>query len=164
MTPDTIHSMPVDRSADPYPVSLLSQPMKQWRKPNICRWQVTRLTGHISPTCDQYIQYLLTWANPSVLNRYRRGLQPWRCRLATYHSLTFPTSCLHFPLRAPSGLQFNQVLSTNPKCWVLKNIWSPRSLSTTQPSTVANDQSLIIGVTRIDWKGCSNATRYQYNS
>jgi hypothetical protein len=31
------------------------------------------------------------------------------------HSPTFPTSCLHFPLMAPPGLNFNQVLATNPK-------------------------------------------------
>jgi hypothetical protein len=29
------------------------------------------------------------------------------------HSLTFPTSCLHFPLMAPSGLDFNQVPAIN---------------------------------------------------
>jgi hypothetical protein len=34
------------------------------------------------------------------------------------HSPTFPTSCVHFPIRAPPGLQFNQTLSTKPKCWV----------------------------------------------
>jgi hypothetical protein len=62
--------------------------------------QLLKLTGPISPACDRYVQYLLAGANPSVLNRYRWGLQPWRCRLATYHSLTFPTSCLHFPLMA----------------------------------------------------------------
>jgi hypothetical protein len=49
----------------------------QWSsrlKPSFCRWQSTRLTGHISLACDQYVQYLLTEANPSVLNRHRRGL------------------------------------------------------------------------------------------
>jgi hypothetical protein len=30
-------------------------------------------------------------ANPSVLNRHWWGLQPWRCRLSTHHSPTFPT-------------------------------------------------------------------------
>jgi hypothetical protein len=30
-------------------------------------------------------------ANPSVLNRHRRGLQHWRCYLSTHHSSTFPT-------------------------------------------------------------------------
>jgi hypothetical protein len=53
--------------------------------------QATRLTRCISPACDQYVQYLLTGPNPSVLNWHRRGLQPWRCRLATSHSLTFLT-------------------------------------------------------------------------
>jgi hypothetical protein len=94
---DTIHSTPADRSAGPYPVSLPNQPMKQWRKPNIYQQQATRLTGHISPACDRYVQYLLAGANSSVLNRHKRGLQPWRCRLAIYHFPTFPTNCLHFP-------------------------------------------------------------------
>jgi hypothetical protein len=60
-------------------------------KPSICWWQTTRLTGPISPVCDQYVQYLLAGANPSVINWHRRGLQSWRCQLATSHSLTFPT-------------------------------------------------------------------------
>jgi hypothetical protein len=34
------------------------------------------------------------------------------------HSPTFPTSCPHFPLVAPPGLHFSQVLTTRPKCWV----------------------------------------------
>jgi hypothetical protein len=53
--------------------------------------QATRFTWPISPACDQYVQYLLAGANPSILNWHRRGLQPWRCRLATSHSPTFPT-------------------------------------------------------------------------
>jgi hypothetical protein len=98
---DTIHSTPADRSVGPYLVSLLSQPMKQGHKPSSCQWPPTRLTGPISPTCDRYIQYLLAGANPSVLNRHRRWLQPWRCQLTTYYSPTFPTSCLHFPPKSP---------------------------------------------------------------
>jgi hypothetical protein len=45
-------------------------------------------------------------SNTSVLNRHRRGLQPWRCRFATSHSPTFPTD--NPPLstwRAPPGLR-----------------------------------------------------------
>jgi hypothetical protein len=53
------------------------------------------------------------------------------------HSPTFPTSCPHFPLMASPGLQFNQVLTTKPKRWILKNLWLPRGLSTTRPSTIA---------------------------
>jgi hypothetical protein len=66
-------------------------------KSSIYQRSTTRLTELISPVCNRYIQYLLTGANPSVLNRHRRGLQPWRCWLFTYHSPTFSTSCLPFP-------------------------------------------------------------------
>jgi hypothetical protein len=59
------------------------------------------LPGPEAPACDRYIQYLLVRANPSVFNRLRWGLQPWRCRLATYHSLTFPIRCPHFPHKGP---------------------------------------------------------------
>jgi hypothetical protein len=93
----------------------------QWsrgRKPGSCRWPTTKLIGPISPACDRYVQYLLAGANPSVLNRHMWGLQSLRCWLATYHSPIFPISCLHFPLRALSGLQFNQVPSTKPKFWM----------------------------------------------
>jgi hypothetical protein len=95
-------------------VSLSSQPMKQWRKSNIHQQQATRFTGSISPACDWYVQYLLMGANRMILNRHRRGLQPWRCRFATYPLPTFPTSCLPFPLVAPPGLQFNQVPAFTP--------------------------------------------------
>jgi hypothetical protein len=46
--PNIIHSTSADRSTGPYPVSLPSQPMKQWRKSNIYQQQATRLIGHIS--------------------------------------------------------------------------------------------------------------------
>jgi hypothetical protein len=35
-----------------------------------------QLTGPILLACDRYVQYLLTGANPLVLNRHRRGIQP----------------------------------------------------------------------------------------
>jgi hypothetical protein len=75
IAPDRILSTPADRSAGPYPVSLPSQPMKQWRKPNTHQQQATRFTGSISPAYDRYVQYLLVGANRTVLNRHRRGLQ-----------------------------------------------------------------------------------------
>jgi hypothetical protein len=53
------------------------------------------------------------------------------------HSLTFPTSCLPFPLVAPLDLHFNQAPLLKPQFWIIKNLWPPRGLSTTQPSTVA---------------------------
>jgi hypothetical protein len=102
----------------------------------LCWHLTTRLTGPVSSICDQYVQYLLTGAKPSVLNRHRRGLTPWRCWFATYHSPTFSISCLHFLLRAPSGLEFNQVPSIT-KVLSLENLWPPRDLSSTRPSNVA---------------------------
>jgi hypothetical protein len=66
-------------------------------------WKLTtRITRPISPACGRYVQYLLAGANPSVLNWLRRGLQPWRCRLSTYHSPTFPTGGLHIPTKGPA--------------------------------------------------------------
>jgi hypothetical protein len=137
----------------PYPISLLSQPLKQWGKGTHLLMAATRLTGLISPACNRYIQYLLTGANPSVLNRHRRGLQPWRCWLATYHSPTFPTNCLHLPLRAPPDLQFNQVPTTKPMCLVSRtygyqDIYRSQHLCL----AIANDLSLVIGVAWIDRK------------
>jgi hypothetical protein len=99
--PDTIPSTPTDRSAGPYPVSLPSQPMKQWRKPNTHQQQATRFTRPISPVYDRYVQYLLMGANRTVINRHRRELQPWRCRLATYPLPDLPNQLSSL---FPSGL------------------------------------------------------------
>jgi hypothetical protein len=99
------------RLTDPLVHTQLLSRASQWsrgRKPSSCRWPTTRFIRPISPACDRYVQYLLTRANPSVLNRHRQRLQHWRCRLATYHSPTFPTSCLPFPLKAPLGLRLSK--------------------------------------------------------
>jgi hypothetical protein len=59
----------------------------QWsrgHKPSPWRWPTTRFTGPVWPASDRYVQYLLVGANQRVLNRHRRGLQPWSCRLTTY--------------------------------------------------------------------------------
>jgi hypothetical protein len=82
-------------------------------KASIYQRPTTRLTGLISPVCDRYVQYLLAWANRMVLNWHRRVLQPWRCRLSTYHSPTFPTSCLPFPLVAPPDLHLIKLQQLN---------------------------------------------------
>jgi hypothetical protein len=55
----------------------------RWRKSSSCRRPPTRLTGSISPTCDRYVQYLLTGANPSVLNWHRQGATT--LEVPTYH-------------------------------------------------------------------------------
>jgi hypothetical protein len=51
--------------------------------------------------------------NPSVINWHKQGLQPWRCRLSTYHSSTFPTSCLSFPPKGPTQSQVIHPTITN---------------------------------------------------
>jgi hypothetical protein len=53
------------------------------------------------------------------------------------HSPTFLSSCLPFPLVAPPGLQFNQAPLLKPRFWIFENLWLPRGLSTTRPSTIA---------------------------
>jgi hypothetical protein len=75
------------RLTDPQVRTQLLYRASQWsmgRKSSPCRWPTTRFTGPISPTCNRCDQYLLTGANPSVLDRHRWGLQPWRYWLATY--------------------------------------------------------------------------------
>jgi hypothetical protein len=74
--PDTIHNMPTERSMDMYPISLPRQTPKRGGKATLYWRQATRLLRPISPACDRYFQYLLTGANPLVLNRHRWRLQP----------------------------------------------------------------------------------------
>jgi hypothetical protein len=93
------------RPFDPWVRTQLLSHNSQWgngEKTSWCCQPATRLTRPISPACDRYVQYLLAGANTSVLNRHRRGLQPWRHRLSTYHSPTFPTDSLSFPPMGPA--------------------------------------------------------------
>jgi hypothetical protein len=110
---DTIHSTMAIWSVGPYLASLPQQPKSSGEKSSSYWQSTTSLTGPISPACDRYVQYLLMGGNRTVLNRHRRGLQPWRCRSSTYHSPTFPTSCLPFPLVAPPGLHLSQFQQLN---------------------------------------------------
>jgi hypothetical protein len=64
--------------------------------------QLHQLTGSISPACDRYVQYLLTGANSSVLNQHRQGLQPWRCRFATYPLPDLPNQLSPFSPNGPA--------------------------------------------------------------
>jgi hypothetical protein len=75
-------------------------------KPSSWRWPTTRFIGPISLTCDRYIQYLLTGANRTVLNRPRRGLQPWRYRLATYPLPDLPNQLSPFSTNGPARSPF----------------------------------------------------------
>jgi hypothetical protein len=68
--------------------------------------QLHRLTGPISPACDRYVQYLLAGANRTVLNRHRRGLQPWRCWLATYPLSDLPNQLSPLSPKGPARSPF----------------------------------------------------------
>jgi hypothetical protein len=75
------------RLTDPRVRTQLLSRTSQWsrgRKPSSWWWPTTRFTMPISLACDRYVQYLLMVANRIVLNRHKRGLQPWRCWLTTY--------------------------------------------------------------------------------
>jgi hypothetical protein len=134
-TQSTAHHWPIRGSVpsfSPEPANKAVGP-----KPSIYQRPATRLTGPISPLCDRYVQYLLVRANRMVLNRHRQG------------GATLEVSAFHVPLPnlpdqlsplSPSGparSPFNQVSAFKPKCWVLKNLWPPRGLLTTHPSSIA---------------------------
>jgi hypothetical protein len=94
-----------DRSTGPYPASLPSQAMKQWGQSQ------ASINGQLLGLLGPYHQYAIGTFKTCSQGPIKRsltdtgggggGLQPWRCRLSTYRSPTFPTSCLPFPLVAP---------------------------------------------------------------
>jgi hypothetical protein len=101
----------------------------QWSsrfKPSFCRWQDTRLTEPISPACDQYIQYLLTSTNSSVLNWYKREIPHRILRIAKALSPPFPSECSTGPARSPF---YPTLISNNSECI---NLLSTCDLSTTR--------------------------------
>jgi hypothetical protein len=133
--------------------------MKQWDKVKLLLTTGYKAYWAHIPACDRYVQYLLAGANPSVLNRHRRGLQPWRCWPSISHSPIFPISGLHFPPKGPSSLQFNQVLLTKPKFKFeepMTATWSSDHSAIycglILRLAIANDLSLATGFTRIDQK------------
>jgi hypothetical protein len=91
---------PARRLTDPQVHTQLLSQNSQWssgEKSSFYRQPTTRLTGPISPACDRYVQYLLTGVTRTVLNRPRRGLQPWRCQLSKYPLPTFPPAVSTIP-------------------------------------------------------------------
>jgi hypothetical protein len=109
--PDIIPSPSVDRFMGPHPVSLPNQPLKKWRQSqaSVAIW-LHRFTRPITSARDQYIKYLLTGVNPSVLNQHRWGLQHWRCWLSISLSPPFPTNG---PPLSPTGLTRSHVNHAN---------------------------------------------------
>jgi hypothetical protein len=113
--PNTIHSSTTVRSVGLYSASL---PQQQWgggEKTSLCWQSATRLTGPITPACDRYVQYLLTRANSSVLNRHRRSnnLEGAGFPHTTLQPSLLTVSPLH--LQASPGLYFNHNLTTKPE-------------------------------------------------
>jgi hypothetical protein len=111
--PDTIHSTSADRSMGLYSVSLLRQPMKQWRKPNIHQQQATRFTRPISPACDRYVQYLLMGPTERSLTDIGGGYNLEVTGSPHTHSLTLSICCLSFPLVALPGLHLTKLQQLN---------------------------------------------------
>jgi hypothetical protein len=133
-------------SSDPWVRTQLLSHNSQWssgEKSSFCWQPTTRLTRPISPACDRYVQYLLTGANKWSLIHIGGGYNLGGTGLPRTHSPTFPTSCPHFPLVAPSSLQFNQVPLTKPQCWVMDPMAIYCSLHLRQ--AIANDLSLVMG-------------------
>jgi hypothetical protein len=90
--PDTILNTVADRSACPSPIFSPNTSIEVVMKAkHPLMNKLHQFNRSITPACDRYVQYLLAGANPSVLTRHQRGLQPWRCQLATSHYSTFPT-------------------------------------------------------------------------
>jgi hypothetical protein len=90
--PDTFHSTPADRSAGPYPISLLSQPLKQWGQSQ------PSVDGRLLGLPGSYHWYAIgtfntcsRWSTNRSLTDTGGGYKPWRCRFSTHHSSTFLT-------------------------------------------------------------------------
>jgi hypothetical protein len=135
--PDTIHSTPAARSMGSYPASLPQQLMEQWGKSQ------TSVDNRLLGLPDPYHRHAISTFNTCLRGITHRSLTDTGggynlggAGLPHTHSPTFPTNCLPFPLVAPPGLQFNQVLTTKTKFWVLKNLWLSRGILTTRPSIV----------------------------
>jgi hypothetical protein len=97
--------------------------------------QATRLTGPISPACNQYVQYLLTGVNPSVLNRHRWGYNLTGVGLPT----SLPdlpnrwSHTFHLMARPVSGHQLLTQASSNFKSKALAVEWPPCHSISTDP-------------------------------
>jgi hypothetical protein len=77
-------------------------------KPTFCWESATRLTGPITPACDQYIQYLLTGPNSSVLNWYRRGYNLGGVSFPHHTLRPSQVMVLRFPPKGPIRSQIIQ--------------------------------------------------------
>jgi hypothetical protein len=138
MAPDTFLSAPADWSTGPYPTSLLSQPMKQWgqSQTSISGWVLGLLGPYHQHAIDMFKTYSRV-PTPQSLTDTGEGYHIENLRIATTLSPQFPSEGSIDPPNWPRPVStFNQVLTTKPKFWVLKNIGPPRGLSITRLSTI----------------------------
>jgi hypothetical protein len=82
-------------------------------KPSICWWQTIRLTEPISPAWDQYVQYLLVGANPSILNRHMWGYNFGGADLSHHTLQPSQPTILHFLPKGPVRSQVINLIITN---------------------------------------------------
>jgi hypothetical protein len=116
--PDTIHNTSADRPMGLYPVSLPSQLMKQWRQSEASI--DNRLLGLLGP---YYHHAIITFNTCSRGSTHRSlidtggGYKLGGAGLS--HTTLWPSqrAVSPFHLRAPLDVQFNQVSTTQPKCW-----------------------------------------------
>jgi hypothetical protein len=105
------------RLTDPQDRTQFLSQANQWSsrlKLSFCRQPTTRHTRPINTTCDQYVQYLLTGTNSSVLNRHRRGLPHKNLRIATTISPSFPSEC---STDLPTGPTWSQIIHPTITNW-----------------------------------------------
>jgi hypothetical protein len=74
-----------------------------------------RFTGPITPACDQYVQYLLTGTNSSVLNRHRRGYNLGGAGFPHHSPRSSQPTVLRFPSMGPARSQVNNTSPIKPK-------------------------------------------------
>jgi hypothetical protein len=87
------------------------------------------LLGPKTLACDQYVQYLLTGTNPSVLNWHMRGLPHKNIEIATTLSLPFPSECSTDPPKWPCPVSSLTKFYQLNQCFEFKEpmtaTWSP---------------------------------------
>jgi hypothetical protein len=78
----------------------------------LCNSRIHVITLYSGYICVYYVSMLWCWHLVWILVRTDHPCLGVGCH--NTHSLTFPTSCLPFPLVAPSDLHFNQVSAFKP--------------------------------------------------
>jgi hypothetical protein len=122
--------------------------------------QIHQITGPISPACDRYVQYLLTGTNSSILNRHRRALPHRNLRITITLSPPFPSKCSTSSPNWPRPVsilsdinhrfQGSSLKGHMAATWSFDHSTIYRNLHL--HLAIANDLSLAIGSTRVDWK------------